>query len=332
MYRDFISIDNPNIPILSPDCIGNRSYGKFIEGPAVPDDAVQKSLTELKVRDMYLPNFSAREFIGTSSKNIVFFNENGTGSELLGSCIFIKVNMKSKLPDVPKPIEAYHRTHNFKFDPNNEISHWVPANSPMHFIHFSYTTDYFNQFMVGNEPWAENLKEKISKKERVIGNKSLPISLLQDRALQNILDCPLTGKLGELLIETSIAQLIILQFNDYFNADATREKSNLSSRDREAIRELKDYLTVRFLDDHSMCSLSRHVGINSNKLMQLFKRAFGVSIFEYIAELRMEFAQRQLRNKDVRIIDVARMVGYKNPNHFSAAFKKRFGKVPSAFK
>jgi AraC-like DNA-binding protein len=46
----------------------------------------------------------------------------------------------------------------------------------------------------------------------------------------------------------------------------------------------------------------------------------------------MEFARNQIRESDKRIIDIARMIGYKNPNHFSAAFKKHFGISPTALR
>jgi AraC-like DNA-binding protein len=36
--------------------------------------------------------------------------------------------------------------------------------------------------------------------------------------------------------------------------------------------------------------------------------------------------------QNLRVVDIARTLGYKNPNHFSAAFKKRYGTAPSELK
>jgi AraC-like DNA-binding protein len=46
----------------------------------------------------------------------------------------------------------------------------------------------------------------------------------------------------------------------------------------------------------------------------------------------MEHAFRLLRDDGLLVTEVSRNVGYKNPNHFSTAFKKKFGINPSVFR
>jgi AraC-like DNA-binding protein len=95
---------------------------------------------------------------------------------------------------------------------------------------------------------------------------------------------------------------------------------------------VKEHLHDTFLHEHSLTNLARQFGVNTNKLMNSFKLLFGKSIFEFIQELRMDYAQHLLREQDLQITEVARTIGYKNPNHFSAAFKRRFGFCPSAIR
>ena len=45
----------------------------------------------------------------------------------------------------------------------------------------------------------------------------------------------------------------------------------------------------------------------------------------------MKHAYSLLLN-DMQVTEVARVLGYKNPNHFSAAFKREFGVVPTGVK
>ena len=66
--------------------------------------------------------------------------------------------------------------------------------------------------------------------------------------------------------------------------------------------------------------------------MSLFKKVFGTSIFEFIGELRMDHAMELLRDHGLLVTEVARTVGYKNPNHFSCAFKRKYGISPSDLK
>jgi AraC-like DNA-binding protein len=46
----------------------------------------------------------------------------------------------------------------------------------------------------------------------------------------------------------------------------------------------------------------------------------------------MEYAKLLIQEEGKYITEVARVLGYKNPHHFSAAFKKKFGIIPSAIK
>lgn len=326
-----ITVDNPNIPILSTEEALAKPLGKFIETENSEDD-VPDGLEYARSSDMYLPNFSVRSFEGKFSRDAVFVNAHNRGTDLLGSCLFLKGNINSILPGQPGSIESYDKSHNFKFDPHNEFKHKSRAGTEIHFLHISYASSYFNQFLPEDEAWADNLKRRIDRKERIIGHRFVAISHLQERALKNIMDCPLSGKLGYLLIETSIIQIILLQMYSLFNTDPFFKSEKVNKRDMDVITELKEYLSGTFLDDHSLISLSRHFGANTNKLMSLFKKFFGKSIFEYINELRMEHARQLLQDQGLLITEVSRVIGYKNPNHFSAAFKKRYGICPSELK
>jgi AraC-like DNA-binding protein len=64
--------------------------------------------------------------------------------------------------------------------------------------------------------------------------------------------------------------------------------------------------------------------------MSLFKKLFGRSIFEFISDKRMELAMNLLRERNLSVMEISRTLGYKNPNHFSAAFKKKFNMTPSS--
>jgi len=321
-----IIVDNPNIPLLREPL--TTPYGVFINSPADSKMQFDPSVAKVESRDMYLPNFSIRKYEGHLTHDSVFVNQNEKGTELLGSCIFLKGSFKSLLNGQPDGIESYSRSQNFLYDPNNEYQHRTSAHSPFDFFHVSFTKECFYEFLPDNERWADELKNRIFAKQCVIGNHFTPITLAQDRAIQNILDCPLSGKLGYLMIETSIIQVIILQLQALFNKSKIEATEQLTKRDNEIVYGLKEHVTKTFLEEHSLTSLSKQFGANTNKLMNLFKKVFGKSIFQYISELRMEHAWELLEN-DMRVVEVARTVGYKNPNHFSTAFKNRYGIKPS---
>jgi AraC-like DNA-binding protein len=323
------TVDNPNIPILCPSSAGTTPFGKFFDSTF---DSMEKDVAKVRSHDMYLPNFSLRSFEGRFKNDIVFYNEQGRGVDLLGSCIFFKGSVTSYLPGREIISRSFNDSQNFKFDPDNEYRHSCPRDTDVNFVHISFRGSSLDQFLPENEKWADTLRSRINNRERILGKQFAALSMTQKQALRNIYDCPLDGKLGYLMIETSIIQVILVQLHFLFSSDLAFQKPGMNKRDVELINELKKYLALTFLNDHSMVSLSQHFGTNTNKLMSLFKKMFGKSIFEYLGELRMEHARELLLDEALRVTEVARTIGYKNPNHFSAAFKKHYGISPSDVK
>jgi AraC-like DNA-binding protein len=322
---NYIIVDNPN---GKPKEAATVPFAQLVDAPLNMKNVFENGVANVSVKDMYLPNYSMRISKGVFTQDAIFLNTSANGLDYLGSCLFPDGRFVSHAATEKKVIESEKGTQNFKFDPLNEYQHRISANTPFHLIHFSVNPNHLFQFLPEDEDWSHYLRNKIQRNEKVIGDRSTPILLAQQRALQTIFDCPLTGRMAEMMIETSITQIILLQLHSIFQKKECANKA-LSKRDQDIVQNLKEYLAKNFLCDHSLDNLARHFATNTNKLMVLFKKAFGKSIFDYISELRMEYAHRLLKEEEKMIIEVAREVGYKNPNHFSSAFKKKFGINPS---
>lgn len=67
-------------------------------------------------------------------------------------------------------------------------------------------------------------------------------------------------------------------------------------------------------------------------LSHMFKKELGISIREYIRDLRMADARRMLRNTDMPISAISDMLGYGNPNYFCNVFTAQTGCSPTEFR
>jgi AraC-like DNA-binding protein len=324
-----ISLNYDNIPVVSYSET-NSIFGEFICTPADRRNHYEPSLVEVISKDMYLPNFALRFTEGKIGTDAIMFNEVGSGIDLPGSCMFLKGNFTSILPNGEDPLAGYHGTQNFKYDPDNQFRHIIHGDKQFQLLHISYKEEYLNYFLPENEPWADQLRTKIRNRERVFGERAVHISAEQEMALQTIFNNPLNGKLGYLMLEAAVVQIILFQLNGLFR-NYQSKGSRTEKRDEESAWSLKEHLSENFLDDHSLESLAQMFCMNTNKLMSVFKKQFHKSIFEYIQELRMRHAYGLLL-EDMQVTEVARVLGYKNPNHFSAAFKREFGVVPTSVK
>ncbi|MFN4286391.1 MAG: helix-turn-helix domain-containing protein [Lacibacter sp.] len=77
--------------------------------------------------------------------------------------------------------------------------------------------------------------------------------------------------------------------------------------------------------------LSRKAAMSTTKFKNLFKSVFGIPVYEYYQQKRMQKACELLASGKYSVKETGLLVGYQNVSNFSAAFKKHFKKPPQDF-
>lgn len=96
----------------------------------------------------------------------------------------------------------------------------------------------------------------------------------------------------------------------------------------EKIREARDLIIKDLSDPPTLKDLAKAVGTNEFKLKIGFKSMFGTTVYAYLTDFRMNEARKLLSNRQLHVKDVSHRIGYANPSHFIAAYKKKFGITP----
>jgi AraC-like DNA-binding protein len=78
-------------------------------------------------------------------------------------------------------------------------------------------------------------------------------------------------------------------------------------------------------------SLAEAAGMSRSAFAARFKELLGQTPLEYVTEWRMQKAMRLLEQRDKKLIDVARSVGYESDAAFSKAFKRVSGASPGEY-
>ena len=78
--------------------------------------------------------------------------------------------------------------------------------------------------------------------------------------------------------------------------------------------------------------IARRMYLTPTYLCMVFKSRTGKTINQYITETRMANAKRLLRDKSAKLYEIAKRVGYDDPNYFAKIFKKREGMNPSEYR
>lgn len=88
-------------------------------------------------------------------------------------------------------------------------------------------------------------------------------------------------------------------------------------------------------DDASLTSLADELGVTTHHLSQVLNESLMISFQDLIARYRVREACRLLRDEShaqVKIENVANLVGYNSKSAFNTAFKKRTGLTPSEYR
>lgn len=103
----------------------------------------------------------------------------------------------------------------------------------------------------------------------------------------------------------------------------------LDKKEFEKIVGIGHYIEQNLDKTLTIPELASVFGTNTTKLKHHFKTVFQTTIFKYITDVRMKHAVSLIKANEVSIAEVSHKVGYKNPQHFTAAFKKKYGYLPS---
>lgn len=96
----------------------------------------------------------------------------------------------------------------------------------------------------------------------------------------------------------------------------------------DMIGSVKRYIMEHYKEDIDRSDIAAVAFITPNYLSKRFRTEMGMSLREYINQLRIEEAKRLLLSTDATISEVASEVGYDNISYFSTVFRKLCGMSP----
>ncbi|MCT4686451.1 response regulator transcription factor [Vallitalea sp.] len=119
---------------------------------------------------------------------------------------------------------------------------------------------------------------------------------------------------------------------DYFNYLKNNMDISDNNVHRKIIREIISYCNNNFDKTINLVDLAEHFHISSSYLSQLFSKEVGTPLSKYLTNLRIEKAKEILKTSNLRVYEIAEMVGYCDVKYFLKVFKKNVGVSPQVFR
>ncbi|MBG9775395.1 helix-turn-helix transcriptional regulator [Brevibacillus laterosporus] len=148
--------------------------------------------------------------------------------------------------------------------------------------------------------------------------------------LQQLRNCSYSGSAKRLYMEGKTLELLAL-FIYEMEMGQVKKSTSLKKDDIDRIYLARDILVKMLGQPPSLLALSRLIQLNDYKLKIGFKEVFGMTVFEFVRQQRMEKARILLENNSISVSQASSLVGYHNFSHFASLFRKTYGVNPSQY-
>lgn len=159
--------------------------------------------------------------------------------------------------------------------------------------------------------------------------KAAPIPMLLTEPLRQCLASGCTGPLHLLFAKSKILEYV-WKLATYAGGD--RRPRVFSNRSASTIHALHDYLLTLEGTMPTLRDLAKKFGESPQCLNKNFVREYGQTIYATVINHRLTQAHRALVSSGVPIKTIASRVGYSHVNHFTHAFKSKFGYTPGSLR
>ena len=102
--------------------------------------------------------------------------------------------------------------------------------------------------------------------------------------------------------------------------------------DSRRVQKVQDYINLRYKEDIRLSDLAALVGMTPTAFSRFFKLRTGRSISEYVIDIRLRHATRQLVDSTTSVAEICYECGFNNVSNFNRIFKKKKGASPKMFR
>lgn len=210
-----------------------------------------------------------------------------------------------------------------------EFVHRVSTNKPLECIVIATATRNLEKLPnQEGELFGELLHQLVNPKDHYVEGPCFFMTPEMQAIVDQVFHIKYTGKAKMMFFRSQMTALL----SHFFGQLYLMNEMTIPDIEREKLHQAKEILLENLESPPSLSELSRQIGLNSFKLKKNFKGLFGIPVFKYLQNERLNKAHDLLRNQDISIQEAAWHVGYDSISSFSNAFAKKFGFRPSAIK
>lgn len=122
-------------------------------------------------------------------------------------------------------------------------------------------------------------------------------------------------------------------FSSAFSAALHAVRTSRLEMSGTAVETVKRWITANYNQHSELNALAHMVYLTPSYLSKLFKQETGLTLTDYIIEIRIRRAKQLLKQSpDLKVHEIGAEVGYADPAYFNKLFKRVVGVTPSEYK
>lgn len=173
---------------------------------------------------------------------------------------------------------------------------------------------------------------KIEKIGRNHFNRSTPFTPQIRTILDQMRHCRYQNLSRSVFLESKVLELIAIQLWQLEDCTfAGDEHKRLYPGTIKKLESARTILLQRFESPPTITKLAKEIGLSSSSLKRGFKTRFGLTVFDYLRQVRLNRSIKLLKDGEQNITEIAYSLGYYDTSHFIREFSGFFGTSPGAF-
>ena len=193
----------------------------------------------------------------------------------------------------------------------------------------SYSPDILSDFLPVFSSLEEWFSSDLSQPKLLFKNHPLLTVKMKD-IIENIIHCSYADELRRFYLDMKTKEFLFLSMMP--TGQEITSSVWLTPHSMELVHESKRLLENNVEQHLNITDIARQLDINEFKLKAGFKKIFGVSMFDYLIQTKMQKAKNLVLETDKPIKEIARITGYSTKQSFLNAFKKYFHNTPGSLR
>ncbi|NJK51966.1 MAG: helix-turn-helix transcriptional regulator [Leptolyngbyaceae cyanobacterium SU_3_3] len=152
-----------------------------------------------------------------------------------------------------------------------------------------------------------------------------------ERVLWEIVRCPFQGLQKRLYQEGKALEVLGLVVGMEQARQGRSQELRLPMGTRERVHYARELVLQHVHEPLSLGELARRSQLNESTLKRGFKQEFGMTVFDYLLDYRLEQARQMLERGTMQVTEVMMAVGLRNRSYFAEVFRRKFGQNPKQY-